>query len=177
MVKLVCTIIGVRSAFPVDIDATCRCKGPSALPDEEGRTDLTFYYKLHPLWKLNKPELFDPSVMFGEEVVHILVVYPGSVKGCANVTLAGPNDVGNVNLDLTEDLLNPQILDEESLGFQLVGRDKAISEAAKCFTDIIRMAQTKAGYRMNNVVPVCSGISGRGKREYWKKDTAYCEKR
>ncbi|KAG2801705.1 hypothetical protein PC113_g24573 [Phytophthora cactorum] len=33
-------------------------------------------YKMNPLWKLNKPELFGPGVLLGEEVIHVLVVVP-----------------------------------------------------------------------------------------------------
>ncbi|KAG2758854.1 hypothetical protein Pcac1_g29047 [Phytophthora cactorum] len=55
------------------------------------------------------------------------------------------------------------ILEAVSLQFRLVGREEAITTAAKCFCDIIALSGTAATDRTKQAMPVCSGISGLGK--------------
>ncbi|KAF4146211.1 hypothetical protein GN958_ATG04686 [Phytophthora infestans] len=84
----------------------------------------------------------------------------------------------NVNLSSCEDLLaflendminkeaivsRPHILGADSLQFRLVGREKALMKTAKCFLNIIARSGTASTDRTEQVVPVCSGISGLGK--------------
>ncbi|KAF4032782.1 hypothetical protein GN244_ATG15289 [Phytophthora infestans] len=84
----------------------------------------------------------------------------------------------NVNLSSCEDLLaflendminkeaivsRPHILESDSLQFQLVGKEEALSTAAKCFSNIIARSGTAGTDHTKQVVPVCSGISGLGK--------------
>ncbi|KAG2962182.1 hypothetical protein PC118_g21573 [Phytophthora cactorum] len=57
----------------------------------------------------------------------------------------------------------PHILEAVSLQFRLVGREEAITTAAKCFCDIIALSGTAATDRTKQAMPVCSGISGLGK--------------
>ncbi|KAF4032786.1 hypothetical protein GN244_ATG15296 [Phytophthora infestans] len=84
----------------------------------------------------------------------------------------------NVNLSSCEDLLaflendminkeavvsRPHILESDSLQFQLVGREEALTTAAECFSNIIARSGTASTDHTEQVVPVCSGISGLGK--------------
>ncbi|KAF4146719.1 hypothetical protein GN958_ATG04098 [Phytophthora infestans] len=134
-------------------------------------------------WKLSKPTLFGPDVSLGEGVVHVLVVVPvGAGVGVGqDVSMDVPAAVPmgpNVNLSSCEDLFaflendminkeaivsRPHILGADSLQFQLVGREKALMKTAKCFLNIIARSGTASTDRTEQVVPVCSGISGLGK--------------
>ncbi|KAG3115521.1 hypothetical protein PI126_g24686, partial [Phytophthora idaei] len=137
-------------------------------------------------WKLNKPSLFGPGVSLGEDVVHVLLVVPEGAgvgvgqdveRDIMSVPAAVPMGPG-VDPSSCDDLLaflesemtneeatvsSPHILEAESLQFRLVGREKAIATAAKCFSNIIAVSGTAASDRTKQAMPVCSGISGLGK--------------
>ncbi|KAG2765528.1 hypothetical protein PC111_g25159, partial [Phytophthora cactorum] len=49
-------------------------------------------YKMNPLWKLNKPELFGPGVLLGEEVIHVLVMVPEQWTSAPTVSQDGVFD-------------------------------------------------------------------------------------
>ncbi|EEY53066.1 Crinkler (CRN) family protein [Phytophthora infestans T30-4] len=115
--------------------------------------------------------------------IHVLVVAPvGAGVGVGqDVSMDVPAAVPmgpTVNLSSCEDLLaflendminkeaivsRPHILESDSLQFQLVGREKALMKTAKCFLNIIARSGTASTDRTEQVVPVCSGISGLGK--------------
>ncbi|KAF4028105.1 hypothetical protein GN244_ATG20237 [Phytophthora infestans] len=165
-------------------------KGDAWLRDNEDldtllQSEIAFssYLHMRASWKLSKPTLFGPDVSLGEDVVHVLVVVPvGAGVGVGqDVSMDVPAAVPmgpNVNLSSCEDLLaflendminkeaivsRPHILGADKLQFRLVGREKALMKAAKCFRNIIARSGTAGTDRTKQVVPVCSGISGLGK--------------
>ncbi|KAE9274203.1 hypothetical protein PF008_g29653, partial [Phytophthora fragariae] len=139
-----------------------------------------------------KQELDDPTdeirTILPSEIpggsIHVLVVVRTEdvgVRTSASVdSLTGPE----VDLSSGDDLLaflesdmtdkeatvsRPHIWTDESLQFRLIGWEQAIDAASKCFSNIINHTNIPALDRTKVVIPVCSGISGLGKHECWKK--------
>ncbi|KAG3124954.1 hypothetical protein PI126_g22997, partial [Phytophthora idaei] len=109
----------------------------------------------------------DAGVGVGQDVERDSMSVPAAVPMGPDVDPSSCDDLlAFLESEMTNEeatVSSPHILEAESLQFRLVGREKAIATAAKCFSNIIAVSGTTASDRTKQAMPVCSGISGLGK--------------